>query len=78
MYKYRYGDKKFLLIVSIFILATAILGGVTLYSLRFITDYAVAGELGKLLDLSKILLIVLGLELVFSLMASYFKALYPI
>lgn len=76
MDKYRYGDKKLLVMVSISLLITAILGGITLYALRFITDYAVAGEVSKLIEISKILLIVLTSELVFSLLTSYLKSLY--
>lgn len=76
MYKYRYGDKKFLLMVSMALLATAILGGVTLYALRFITDYAVAGEVSKLIKLSKLLLVFLGAELVLNLLSSYLKSSY--
>ncbi len=76
MYKYRYGDKKSLVMVSISLLVTAALGGASLYALRFITDYAVAGEVDKLIEISKILLIVLVFELVFNLLASYLKSLY--
>lgn len=76
MSKYRFGDKISLIFVSLALLVTAIFGGVTLYALRFITDYAVAGQVDKLIEVSKILLIVLGLELVVNLLASYLKSLY--
>ena len=51
MYKYRYGEKKSLVMVSISLLVTAALGGASLYALRFITDYAVAGEVDKLIEI---------------------------
>ena len=76
MDKYRFGDKISLVFVSLTLLITAILGGVTLYALRFITDYAVAGEVDKLIEISKVLLIVLVFELVFNLLASYLKSFY--
>src|SRR5690554_1340261 len=76
MNKFRYGNKKVLLMVSISLFVTAALGGVTIYSLRFITDYAVEGEIGKLIEISKVLLIVLAFELAFSLLTSYLKSIY--
>ena len=76
MHKYRYGHKKSLIILSISSLIAAILSGITLYALSFITDYAVEGEVGKLIEISKLLLIVLGFELIFNLLESYLKALY--
>lgn len=76
MYKYRLGHKKSLIMVSISSFMSAILAGITLYSLRFITDYAVAGQVSKLIEVSKILLIVLGFELIFNLLESYLKSLY--
>ena len=76
MNKFRYGNKNVLLMVSISLFVTAALGGITIYSLRFITDYAVEGEIGKLIEISKVLLIVLAFELAFSLLASYLKSIY--
>lgn len=76
MDKYRYGDKRLLVMVSISLFATAIFGGLIIYALRFITDYAVAGDLSKLFEISKILLIVLIFELIFNLLSSYLKSLY--
>lgn len=76
MYKYRYGDKKSLMLLTLSLLFSAGLGGITLYALRFITDYAVAGEINKLLEISKLLLIAIIFELVFNLFTSYIKSVY--
>ncbi len=76
MDKYRYGDKKSLAMVSISLLVSAILGGLILYSVRYITDYAVEGNLDKIKEISKLLLIIIILEFLFNMATSYLKALY--
>lgn len=76
MSKYRYGNKKCLIILSISMLVSAIFGGVTLYALSFITDYAVAGEVSKLFEIAKILLVVVILELIVNLVTTYLKSKY--
>lgn len=57
-------------------LVSAIFGGVTLYALSFITDYAVAGEVSKLFEIAKILLGVVILELIVNLVTTYLKSKY--
>lgn len=76
MRKYRFGNKKSLAIMSVFMLISSILGGASLYALSFITDYAVAGQVDKLLEIAKILLLVIIIELVVNLIASYLKSQY--
>ncbi|NLC54353.1 MAG: ABC transporter ATP-binding protein [Erysipelothrix sp.] len=76
MHKYRYGDKKALVLLSGFLLMSAAIGGISIYALSFITDYAVAGNVTKLVEISKILLIVIIFELIVNMTGSYLKSVY--
>lgn len=76
MHKYRYGDKLSLTFMSLSILVGAGISGLSIFALKYITDYAVAGEISKLIEISKILLIVIIFELVFNLLTSYLKSVY--
>lgn len=76
MYKYRYGHKKTLFIMALSMLIGAGVSGLSLYALRFITDYAVGGQVTKLVEISKLLFIVIIFELIFNLSSSYLKSIY--
>lgn len=76
MTKHRYGDKKSLIILSISLVISAGLGGLTLYAIRFITDYAVVGNVEKLLEIAKLLLLVILFQLIFNILISYLKSTY--
>ena len=76
MKKLRIGDIKSLSIASFFILFSAALGGASLYALKFITDSAVAKDLDKLFDISKVLLFVIILELIFNLIKTHYLSVY--
>lgn len=76
MYKYRYGDKLSLTFMTLSMLIRAGVAGLALFALSYITDYAVAGEVGKLIDISKILLILIIVELGFNLLTSYLQSIY--
>ncbi len=76
MLKYRYGSKKHLIFLTISVMLSAIVGGASLFSIRFITDAAVSGDADKLVTISEILLIVIVLQLVLNLIKTYLKSLY--
>ena len=76
MHKHRYGDKIALAFMSLSIFMAAGIGGISLYALSYITDYAVAGEVSKLIHISKILLIVIIFELSINLLTSYLSSIY--
>lgn len=76
MSKYRYGDKISLFFMTISMFIGAGISGLSIFALSYITDYAVEGEVDKLIEISKILLIVIVFELVFNLLTSYLKAIY--
>ena len=76
MYKFRYGDKISLALLTLSIFIGAGISGLSLYALSYITDYAVAGEVSKLIQISKILLIVILFELAFNLLTSYLSSIY--
>ena len=76
MYKYRYGDKMSLAFMALSMFIGAGVSGLSLFALSYITDYAVAGEVSKLINISKLLLIVIIFELGFNLLTSYLKSIY--
>ena len=76
MLKYRYGSKKHLIFLTISILLSALVGGASLFAIRFITDAAVSGAVDKLVDISKLLLIVIVFQLVLNVLKTYLKSLY--
>ena len=76
MYKYRYGDKMSLAFMTLSMFIGAGVSGLSLFALSYITDYAVAGEVSKLINISKLLLIVIIFELGFNLLTSYLKSIY--
>ncbi len=76
MHKYRFGDKLSLIFMTLSMFIGAGVSGLSLFALSYITDYAVEGEVSKLLDISKILLVVILFELVFNLLTSYLKSIY--
>lgn len=76
MHKYRFGDRKSLILVSLFMFISAAIGGISIYALSSITNYAVAGEISKLIEISQLLLLVIVFELIFNVTASYLKSVY--
>ena len=66
MHKYRFGDRKSLILVSLFMFISAAIGGISIYALSSITNYAVAGEISKLIEISQLLLLVIVFELIFN------------
>lgn len=76
MYKLRFGEKKSLAFLTLSIFIGAAISGISLYALSYITDYAVAGQVSKLIQISKILLIVIIFELAFNLLISYLSSIY--
>lgn len=76
MLKYRFGDKISLAFMTVSMFIGAAVSGLSLFALSYITDYAVAGEVGKLIQISKLLLIVIIFELVFNLLSSYLKSIF--
>lgn len=76
MQKVKYGNKTFLFILSLSLLISAVLGGAILYAMKFITDYAVLGDVQSIINISKILVIIIILELISNLIAARLKSLY--
>lgn len=76
MYKYRFGDKVSLAFMSVSMMVRAGVSGLFLLALKYITDYAVEGQVSKLIEISKLLLIVIIFELIFSLLTSYLQSTY--
>ncbi len=76
MLKYRYGSKKHLVFLTVSIVLSALVGGASLFAIRFITDAAVSGAVDTLVSISKILLFIIILELVLNLLKTYLKSLY--
>ena len=54
MLKYRYGSKKHLVFLTVSIVLSALVGGASLFAIRFITDAAVSGAVDTLVSISKI------------------------
>ena len=76
MVKLKYGNRKFLTILTFSFLIFAAFDGFNLYAMRFVTDFAIAGDIKGLLGISKIMVFVIISELVLNLMITRFKARY--
>lgn len=74
MHKLRYGNKKYLLLVSITLFLSAGFSGIILYSMRFLTDFAMDGNVSALLNISKIMVIAIVFELGINLIQAKTKA----
>lgn len=76
MNKVKYGDKKLLVFASIGLMVSAILSGMILYAMGFITDYAIAGDVEAILEISKVFIAVIGLGFIVNLGVAKIKARY--
>lgn len=76
MDKLRLGDKKLLLLLSFASLLSASFGGLVLYSMRFVTDYAVAGNVSALVQISKFMFLIILLELGLHFLITKVKSIY--
>ena len=76
MLKYRFGDKISLAFMTASMFIGAAVSGLSLFALSYITDYAVAGEVDKRIQISKLLLIVIIFELSINLLTSYLSSIY--
>lgn len=76
MNKYKYGNHRQLLIYTFGMLLLSILGGISLYSMRLIVDYATQGDLSSLLSVAKYLVILLLGEFILKRMVTKAKEAY--
>ena len=76
MHKHAYGSKIWLVIITLYMISITALHGHSIYLLRFITDYGLAREMDKLVDVAIQMLIILALLLVLELIGTPLRPLY--
>ncbi len=76
MKKIKYGHKGWLAFVSFMLAFENIVGGVSIYLLRFVTDYGINRQLDKMLDIAKLMMVLLVVALIVGVLATYVKATY--
>lgn len=74
MLKLKYGNKKYLSLLSIALLVSSALAGAILYSMRFLTDFAMEGNVSGLLDISKFMFLIILFQLGMNFILSWVKA----
>ena len=76
MRKHAYGSKPWLVIITLYMILITALNGYSIYLLRFITDYGLAREMDKLVDVAIKMLIILALLLILELIGTPLRSLY--
>ena len=76
MRKHAYGSKPWLVIITLYMISITALNGYSIYLLRFITDYGLAREMDKLVDVAIQMLIILALLLILELIGTPLRSLY--
>lgn len=76
MRKFKYGNKRALIILSFSLLLGAIFSGATLYAMRYITDFAVDGDVSSIINIGKILAVIILLQFVVNIYSARSKTLY--
>lgn len=76
MKKIKYGHTGYLALVSLLLAVENIIGGISIYLLRFITDYGLNGELDRMIGIAKIMIVLLIVLLFISLFTTSIKAIY--
>lgn len=76
MKKIKYGHTGYLALVSLLLAIENIMGGISIYLLRFIMDYGLDGELDKMIGIARIMIILLIVLLFVSLVTTSIKAIY--
>ena len=67
MKQVKYGSIPWLIIVSSFMTISVSLNGYSIYLMRFITDYGLEKRIDEMFDVAKIMIIILGVNLIINL-----------
>lgn len=74
--KLKIGSKKWFVLAVIVALFTAIFNGLTIYLIRFLLEYGQAGEMNKLFEVAKWMMIFASVSLIVELFKSWVNAKY--
>lgn len=72
----RFGNKPWLILSSFIMALVAAFYGVSIYLLRFVTEFGLAKELDKMLDVTKLSVLILVGILLLELMSTWVKSVY--
>jgi len=76
MNKVRYGSIPWLIVVTLFMIISVSLNGYSIYLMRFITDYGLEKRLDDMFDVARIMVIILGINLIVNLIYTNLKSVY--
>lgn len=76
MKKVRYGSIPWLVVVTLFMTISVSLNGYSIYLMRFITDYGLEKRIDDMFEIAKIMIVILGINLVINLVYTNLKSVY--
>lgn len=76
MKKVRYGSIPWLVVVTLFMTISVSLNGYSIYLMRFITDYGLEKRIDDMFEIAKIMIVILGINLVINLIYTNLKSVY--
>lgn len=76
MKKVSYGSIPWLIVVSLFMTISVSLNGYSIYLMRFITDYGLEKRIDDMFDIARIMIMILGINLVINLIYTNLKSVY--
>ncbi|NTW90353.1 MAG: ABC transporter ATP-binding protein, partial [Erysipelotrichaceae bacterium] len=76
MKQVKYGSIPWLILVSLFMTISVSLNGYSVYLMRYITDYGLEKRLDEMFDVAKIMIIILGVNLLINLIYTNLKSIY--
>jgi ABC-type multidrug transport system fused ATPase/permease subunit len=76
MKKVRYGSIPWLVVVTLFMTISVSLNGYSIYLMRFITEYGLEKRIDDMFEIAKIMIVILGINLVINLIYTNLKSVY--
>lgn len=76
MKKVRNGSIPWLVVVTLFMTISVSLNGYSIYLMRFITDYGLEKRIDDMFEIAKIMIVILGINLVINLIYTNLKSVY--
>lgn len=76
MKKVKYGSIPWLILVTSVMIISVSLSGYTVYLMRFITDYGLEKRLDEMFEVAKIMILILGVNLIVNLIYTNLKSIY--
>lgn len=76
MKQVKYGSIPWLILVTFFMTVSVSLNGYSVYLMRYITDYGLEKRLDEMFDVAKIMIFILGVNLIINLVYTNLKSIY--